>query len=79
MPFPLIRNRLPYWGDIGPDARIDNLGHCGPIGYDEINQAREAGHYGWPFFVGNNVTLTVICRLCNWHLWLIVLPGKPDQ
>ena len=23
-------------------------------GYDEINVARDAGHYGWPFFVGNN-------------------------
>jgi len=43
-----------YWGEIGPDAREDNLGQRGPIGYDEINQAREAGHYGWPFFVGNN-------------------------
>jgi len=43
-----------YWGEIGPDAREDNSGHRGPIGYDEINQAREAGHYGWPFFVGNN-------------------------
>lgn len=43
-----------YWGDVGPDARADSSGHRGPIGYDEINQAREAGHYGWPFFVGNN-------------------------
>ena len=43
-----------YWGEIGPDAREDSLGYRGPIGYDEINQAREAGHYGWPFFVGNN-------------------------
>ncbi len=43
-----------YWGEIGPDAREDSLGTRGPIGYDEINQAREAGHFGWPFFVGNN-------------------------
>lgn len=43
-----------YWGEVGPDARVDGLGRRGPIGYDEVNQAREAGHYGWPFFVGNN-------------------------
>ncbi|HZH95140.1 MAG TPA: c-type cytochrome, partial [Flavisolibacter sp.] len=23
-------------------------------GYDEVNQARKAGYFGWPFFVGNN-------------------------
>lgn len=43
-----------YWGDVGPDANEDSLGTRGPIGYDEINQAREAGHFGWPYFVGNN-------------------------
>ncbi|TJZ52516.1 c-type cytochrome [Sphingobacterium olei] len=42
-----------YWGDVGPDANEDNDSR-GPRGYDEINQAREAGFYGWPFFVGNN-------------------------
>ncbi|MEL6593249.1 MAG: PKD domain-containing protein, partial [Bacteroidota bacterium] len=26
----------------------------GPRGYDEVNQAREAGFFGWPLFVGNN-------------------------
>ncbi|MEX2600658.1 MAG: PQQ-dependent sugar dehydrogenase [Balneolaceae bacterium] len=43
-----------YWGEVGPDAANDSLGIRGPMGYDEINQAREAGHYGWPFFVGEN-------------------------
>lgn len=41
-----------YWGDLGPDAGVDNV--QGPKGYDEINQAREAGFYGWPYFVANN-------------------------
>ena len=41
-----------YWGEVGPDARKD--GPRGPRGYDEINQARKAGFYGWPYFVGNN-------------------------
>jgi len=42
-----------YWGDVGPDANVDSAGR-GPRGYDEINQARSAGNYGWPYFVGNN-------------------------
>ncbi len=42
-----------YWGEVGPDASGDNDSR-GPRGYDEVNQAREAGFYGWPFFVGNN-------------------------
>ncbi|MEX2403507.1 MAG: PQQ-dependent sugar dehydrogenase, partial [Balneolales bacterium] len=43
-----------YWGEVGPDAREDSVGVRGSLGYDEINQAREAGHFGWPFFVGDN-------------------------
>ncbi|MCB0656982.1 MAG: ThuA domain-containing protein [Saprospiraceae bacterium] len=42
-----------YWGDVGPDASKDSLGR-GPRGYDEVNQAREAGYFGWPYFIGNN-------------------------
>src|SRR5437773_4971138 len=42
-----------YWGDVGPDANVDSVGR-GPRGYDEINQARSAGNYGWPYFVANN-------------------------
>ncbi len=42
-----------YWGDVGPDAGGDS-GTRGPRGYDEWNQAREAGNYGWPYFVADN-------------------------
>lgn len=42
-----------YWGDVGPDASSDNELR-GPRGYDEINQARKAGFFGWPLFIGNN-------------------------
>ena len=42
-----------YWGEVGPDADVDSTGR-GPRGYDEINQARSPGNYGWPYFVGNN-------------------------
>jgi cytochrome c len=41
-----------YWGEIGPDAGKDSI--QGPRGYDEFNQAKKAGNYGWPYFVGNN-------------------------
>lgn len=41
-----------YWGEIGPDAGED--GPQGSRGYDEFNQAKKAGNYGWPYFVGNN-------------------------
>ena len=46
-------NGFLYWGDVGPDANVDSVGR-GPRGYDEINQARSAGNYGWPYFVGDN-------------------------
>ena len=41
-----------YWGEIGPDAGKDGM--QGPRGYDEFNQARKAGNFGWPYFMGNN-------------------------
>ena len=43
-----------YWGEVGPDANEDSLDTRGPRGYDEVNQARKAGFFGWPFFIGNN-------------------------
>ncbi len=42
-----------YWGDVGPDASRDSTGY-GPAGHDEFGQARSAGNFGWPLFVGNN-------------------------
>lgn len=42
-----------YWGDVGPDVGV--AGKYGPESYDEWNQARSAGNYGWPYFVGNNL------------------------
>ena len=42
-----------YWGDVGPDAGVDSAG-VGPTAEDEYNQARKAGNFGWPYFVGDN-------------------------
>ena len=42
-----------YWGDVGPDAGEDGE-QRGAKGHDEVNQAREAGFFGWPYFIGDN-------------------------
>lgn len=42
-----------FWGEVGPDASEDSLMR-GPKGHDEINLAKKAGFFGWPYFVGNN-------------------------
>lgn len=42
-----------YWGEVGPDAG----GHSeqrGAAGFDEINQARAAGNFGWPYIIADN-------------------------
>jgi cytochrome c len=41
-----------YWGEVGPDATKDSI--WGPRGYDEFNQAKGPGFFGWPYFIGNN-------------------------
>jgi cytochrome c len=41
-----------YWGEVGPDARTDS--EFGSKGYDEVNQAKRAGNFGWPMFIGDN-------------------------
>ncbi|MEO6035472.1 MAG: PQQ-dependent sugar dehydrogenase [Verrucomicrobiota bacterium] len=47
------KNGFLYWGEVGPDAGGFNEVR-GPAGFDEINQARTAGNFGWPYFVGDN-------------------------
>jgi glucose/arabinose dehydrogenase len=42
-----------YAGEVGPDAGVDNPDR-GPRGYDEWNQIREAGNYGWPYCIADN-------------------------
>jgi glucose/arabinose dehydrogenase/cytochrome c551/c552 len=48
------KNSNLYWGEVGPDAANDSFATRGPRGYDEVNQARKAGYFGWPLFIGNN-------------------------
>lgn len=47
------RTKYLYWGEVGPDAGEDGMVR-GPKGHDEVNQAKEAGFFGWPLFVGDN-------------------------
>ncbi|HEX5218787.1 MAG TPA: ThuA domain-containing protein [Verrucomicrobiae bacterium] len=42
-----------YWGEVGPDASGDSATR-GPRGYDEWNQARGPGFFGWPYGLANN-------------------------
>lgn len=42
-----------YWGEVGPHGTTDSVGR-GPRSYDEFNQARKAGNYGWPYFIADN-------------------------
>ena len=63
-----------YWGDVGPDAGQDDKG--GPRGYDEINQARTAGNFGWPYFIGNNYAYPIV-NFTNGEIGLPQDPAAP--
>ena len=46
------KTKFVYWGDVGPDTNIP--AEEGFLSYDEINQARKPGFFGYPYFLGNN-------------------------
>ena len=50
--FSVDKNGVLYWGDVGPDSGSDDP--KGPRSYDEFNQAKGPGYYGWPYFVADN-------------------------
>ncbi|GGM90062.1 hypothetical protein GCM10010967_23710 [Dyadobacter beijingensis] len=41
-----------YWGDVGQNGEKDS--ERGPRSWDEWNQAKQAGNFGWPYFAGDN-------------------------
>ncbi len=67
-----------YWGDVGPDAANDSLDTRGPRGYDEVNQARQAGFFGWPLFIGDNYAYRVYDYATGRHGELFD-PAKPKN
>lgn len=46
------KKNILYWGDVGPDARSATA--RGALGVDELNQAKKAGNFGWPFAIADN-------------------------
>jgi cytochrome c len=48
-----------YQGEVGPNTSDDFKGKL-PPGYDEINQIRRAGNFGWPLFTGPNEPHAVV-------------------
>ncbi|HEV7378285.1 MAG TPA: PQQ-dependent sugar dehydrogenase, partial [Dyadobacter sp.] len=52
-----------YWGEVGPDAGEDS--EIGPKGYDELNQARKPGNFGWPWFVADDQAFPVFDYATN--------------
>ena len=52
------KTRVLYWGEVGPDA--GNEGPKGPRGHDEVNQAKQAGNFGWPFVIADNKPYAIV-------------------
>jgi len=52
------KTRVVYWGEVGPDA--GNEGPKGPRGHDEVNQAKQAGNFGWPFVIADNKPYAIV-------------------
>ncbi len=59
-----------YWGEVGPDANEDT--EAGPKGYDELNQAKGPGFFGWPYFIGENLAYPYFDYVKN-------APGAPKD
>jgi hypothetical protein len=41
-----------FWAEVGPNSVPDPK--RGPLGVDEVNRARSAGNFGWPYCIGPN-------------------------
>lgn len=52
-----------YWGEVGPDGR--DAGDKGPRGHDEVNQAKAAGNFGWPFVIADNKPYPIVDFAAN--------------
>lgn len=63
-----------YWGEIGPDQDRDT--ETGPRGYDEHNQAKGPGFFGWPYFIADNIPIPKYDYI-NDHVGDTLDPAKP--
>ena len=46
------KTKFLYFGDVGPDTKVQ--ASEGTLSFDEINQAKGPGFFGWPYFLGRN-------------------------
>lgn len=65
-----------YWGEVGPDARQD--ADKGPRGHDEVNQAKAAGNFGWPFVIANNKPYPIVDFAAN-KVGKMTDPAAPEN
>lgn len=63
-----------YWGEIGPDQDQDS--ETGPRGYDEHNQAKGPGFFGWPYFMADNQAIPKYDYV-NQRVGIKLDPAKP--
>ena len=65
-----------YWGEVGPDGREDTPN--GPRGHDEVNQAKAAGNFGWPFVIANNKPYPIV-DFANNKVGRMTDPAAPEN
>jgi cytochrome c len=65
-----------YWGEVGPDARNDS--EKGPRGHDEVNQAKAAGNFGWPFVIADNKPYPIVDFTAN-KVGKMTDPAAPEN
>jgi cytochrome c len=70
------KTNILYWGEVGPDAR--DAGVNGPQGHDEVNQAKAAGNFGWPFVIADNKPYPIVDFTTNTP-GLITDPASPNN
>lgn len=70
------KNSFVYWGDVGPDARANSS--KGPQGYDEVNEGKKAGNFGWPFVIANNQPYPIVDFATN-TVGRMTDPGPPEN
>ena len=65
-----------YWGEVGPDGRDDT--DKGPRGHDEVNQAKVAGNFGWPFVIADNKPYPIVDFAAN-TIGKMTDPAAPEN
>jgi cytochrome c len=70
------KTNILYWGEVGPDAGKE--GPKGPPGHDEVNQARNAGNFGWPFVIASNKPYAIV-DFSNGQVQAMTDPAAPKN